>query len=57
MSEGKGPHNRTFPFSLPFYSAECVEGEFSEVAQALVALHTGHVDQIKAGLPLVTPSM
>jgi hypothetical protein len=25
------------------------EGEFSEVAPALVTFHTGHVDQLKAG--------
>jgi hypothetical protein len=31
------------------YSPECVEEEFSEVAPALVTLHTGQADQLKAG--------
>ena len=28
--------------------AKCVEGVFSEVASALLTLHTGHVDQLEA---------
>jgi hypothetical protein len=39
------------------YSPECVEGEFSEVASALLTLHTGHVDQLKAGPQRVPPSL
>jgi hypothetical protein len=34
-----------------------LEWVFSEVAPALLTLHTGHVDQLKAGPPLVPPSM
>jgi hypothetical protein len=31
------------------YSSNLVEGKFSEVAPALLTVHTGHVDQLKAG--------
>jgi len=41
--------------ALQLYSPNRVEHEFSEVAPTLVTLHTGHVDQRKAGPVGVPP--